>query len=497
MWWDLLKGLKVCIYLRKSRTDIEEEVKAAAKGEKYDTLQRHRAELLRFAKDNELIIVDIFEEVETASTMAKRTEIQNVLANVENNKYDAILCIAYDRLTRGDKEDQGRLENILKKHDTLILTPSKIYDLNSEEGETSAEIDGFISRMEYRRIKKRLEDGKHRSAALGIDVANTVCFGFSKCPDTKKLIPFEPEAQHVRLIYSLCIEGYGTAIIASKLFNLGIKTRKGNAFTKKTVADIIKNVKYKGDQFYGKTKNKTKTKNFTYTENAHTGIVSPEDWRLANNMMKQRQTPIPQTKELKNPFAGILKCSFCNKTMKAVHNRGTIRLICDTHGCTCRSVLIEIVEVKIIEAIQSILSNIEVEPLVEENNLLEQLLKQQNNLEKQIDELIEQRKALHEFLEKRIYTPEVFLERQEIINMEIDALKEKQVLLDEDIENELNKHNNAKNLKPHIMNCMEIYFKSSPSQKNKLLKSFISKIIYKRHKTDNLTKDIKLEIFLK
>lgn len=497
MWWDLLKGLKVCIYLRKSRTDIEEEVKAAAKGEKYDTLQRHRAELLRFAKDNELIIVDIFEEVETASTMANRAEIQNVLANVENNKYDAILCIAYDRLTRGDKEDQGRLENILKKHDTLILTPSKIYDLNSEEGETSAEIDGFISRMEYRRIKKRLEDGKHRSAALGIDVANTVCYGFSKDAETKKLTPYEPEAQHVRMIYSLCIEGYGTATIASKLFNLGIKTRKGNVFTKKTVADIIKNVKYKGDQFYGKTKNKTKSKNFTYTENAHTPIVSPEDWRLANNMMKQRNTPIAQTKELKNPFASILKCSFCGKTMKAVHNRGTIRLICDTHGCTCRSALIEIVEVKIIEAIQTILSNIEVQPATEENNILEHLLKQKDNLEKQIDALIEQRKGLHEFLEKRIYTPEVFLERQEVITMEIDAVREKQILLNEEIENELNKHNNAKNLKPHIINCMDLYFKSNPTQKNKLLKSFINKINYTRHKTDNLTKDIRLEIFLK
>ena len=131
MWWDILKGLKICIYLRKSRTDIEEEVKAAAKGEKYDTLERHRAELLKFAKDHDLIIVDIFEEVETASTIVKRNEIQNVLTNVEKNKYDAILCVAYDRLTRGDKEDQGKLENILKKHDTLIITPSKIYDLNS------------------------------------------------------------------------------------------------------------------------------------------------------------------------------------------------------------------------------------------------------------------------------------------------------------------------------------------------------------------------------
>lgn len=497
MYREFLKGLKVCIYLRKSRTDLEEEAKAALKGEKYDTLERHRTDLLRFSKDNGLIIVDIFEEVLSGDTIEDRQQIQKVLTNVKANKYDAVLCIAYDRLSRGDKEDQGKIENVLKKHDTLIITPAKLYDLNSEEGETSADVDGFISRMEYRRIKRRLEDGKHRSATMGMNVSNKVPYGFKKNPETKKLEPFEDEAVYVRMIYSLCIEGYGTAIIASKLYHMNVRTRKGNVFTKKTVADIIKNVKYKGDQFYGRTKNKTKAKIYTYTENAHTGIVSPEDWQLANNMMKQRNAPVPKTKELKNPFATILKCSYCGKTMKAVHNRGTIRLVCTTHGCPCRSTLLEVVEAKVIEAIQDVLTNIEVEPVTEENNILESLLQQKRKLEKDSEELVVQRNSLHELLEKRIYTPEVFLERQQILNIEIEAIKEKQLLLDEDIESEINKHNNAKNLKPLIMDCMSIYFKSNPTQKNKLLRSFISKINYTRHKNDNLIKDIVLEIYLK
>ncbi len=497
LYAEFLKGLKVCIYLRKSRTDLEEEARAALKGEKYDTLERHRTELLRFARDNGLIIVDIFEEVISGSTIEDRQQIKNVLANVKQNKYDAILCISYDRLSRGDKEDQGKIENVLKKHDTLIITPSKLYDLNSEEGEMAADVDGFVSRMEYRRIKRRLEDGKHRSATMGMNVSNKVPYGFKKNPDTKKLEPFEDEAVYVRMIYSLCIEGYGTATIASKLYNMDVRTRKGNLFTKKTVADIIRNEKYKGDQFYGRTKNKNKVKNYTYTENAHTYIVSPEDWQLANNMMKQRNTPVPKTKELKNPFATILKCSYCGKTMKAVHNRGSIRLVCTTHGCSCRSVLLEVVEAKVIESIQEILSNIEVEPVIEENNILESLLAQKQKLEKDLEELIIQRNSLHELLEKRIYSPETFLERQQVINIEIEAIKEKQLLLDEDIEGELNKHNNAKNLKPLIMNCMSIYFNSNPTQKNKLLRSFISKINYTRHKKDNLIKDIVLEIYLK
>lgn len=497
MYAEFLKGLKVCIYLRKSRTDLEEEARAALKGEKYDTLQKHRTELLRFAKNNELVIVDIFEEVESGSTITNRNEIQNVLDNVKKNKYDAILCIAQDRLSRGDKEDQGKIENVLKKNDTLILTPSKLYDLNSEEGETSLEIDSFISRIEYKRIKGRMEAGKHRSAMLGQNVSSRVPFGFYKDAETKKLVPYEEEAAIVRMVYNLCIEGYGCAAIATKLYNLGVKTKKGNDFTKKTVADLIKNVKYKGCQFYGATKNKRKSKDISFTENAHTGIVTPEDWKLANQMLKQRKIPIATTRTLKNPFASILCCHSCNKTMKAVHDKDTIRLACTTLGCQTRSTLLEVVEVKVIEALHEILANIDIEVKDEDNNILEDLLQQKERLNNKINELHIQRTSLHEFLEKRIYTPEIFLERQQIINDEIDTIKDKIVLLDEEINNEINKSNNAKNLKPTIMNCLDIYFNSNPTQKNKLLKSFISKITYKRSKTDNLTKDIEIEIYLK
>lgn len=497
MYADFLNGLRVCIYLRKSRTDLEEEARASLRGEKYDTLQRHRVELLKFAKDNNLVIVDIIEEVVSGSTIEDRQGIQNVLANVKQKKYDAVLCISYDRISRGDKEDQSRIEKVLKKYDTLLISPSKIYDLNSEEGELSADIDGFIARMEYRTIKRRLENGKRRSSAMGFNVSSRVPFGYKKDPVTKKLIPFEEEACIIRMIYNLSIEGYGCSAIATKLFNLNIKTKLGNDFTKKTVADIIKNEKYKGTQFYGITKNKIKTKDGVYVEDAHEPIISKDDWKLANAMIKQRQAPIPKTEELKNPFATILKCAFCEKTLKAVHTRGNIRLVCTTIGCKCRSVLLEVVEAKIIEGIYDILNSIDIEVTEEESNLINDLMIQKDKLNKQIQDLITQRNSLHDFLEKRIYTTEVFLERQEFINNQIEELNIKIDTINEEIQNEINKKNNIENLKPAIMNCMQIYFESNPTQKNKLLKSFISKILYTRHKTDNLTKDIQIDIFLK
>lgn len=173
-----LWGLVVAIYLRKSRSDIEDEKKALARGEVYDTLQRHRKELLTFARKNKLKIVDIFEEVVSGDTIDARPEVQTLLENAKNGKYDGVLVIAYDRLGRGDKMDQGLIERTFKESDTLIITPKTTIDLNDEQGEMQADFEGFLSRMEYRKIKGRLRDGKIRAINEGRNISAAAPIGF-------------------------------------------------------------------------------------------------------------------------------------------------------------------------------------------------------------------------------------------------------------------------------------------------------------------------------
>lgn len=57
--------MKVALYLRKSRTDEEAE-KRFGEGE---TLQKHRSILLRYAKEQKLDIVKIFEEIVSGESL--------------------------------------------------------------------------------------------------------------------------------------------------------------------------------------------------------------------------------------------------------------------------------------------------------------------------------------------------------------------------------------------------------------------------------------------
>lgn len=59
------------------------------------------------------------------------------------------------------------MEKVLKLSDTLLVTPSRVYDLNDEDQELITDIEGVFARYEYRMIKKRLQRGRNIGARLG------------------------------------------------------------------------------------------------------------------------------------------------------------------------------------------------------------------------------------------------------------------------------------------------------------------------------------------
>lgn len=491
---DYIKGLTTAILLRKSRKDVEEEERARMRGENYDVLEKHRKELLRFAQKYKLKVLDIFEEVVSgASDLENREQMNKLLENVKEEKYSCVLCIHMDRLSRSGNAEE--IHNIFKKSNTLIVTPDKIYDLNTDEGATSADVDSFIAKMEFRRISKRLEDGKHRAIYEKKSISARVPYGYSRDFETKQLIINEEEAENVRLMYNLILEGYGLNTIAKKLYNLGVTTRKGNHFSFRTVGYIVKNVVYKGDNFYGRTKNGRKNKTYTYVEDTHPPIVDKETWNIVNKILERKSVPVNESKIIANPFASLMFCSKCGKTMKCHKARGIRRLYCATFGCDNVSTLLSNVEIKFLESINHIVSSvsIELEPL--QNSALELLESKLVKINKEIEEVNLMIEEAFTLLEQKIYTPDIFLKRSQINNEKIEKLKNTKQEILKSIDEEKERLNKIENIKPKILSMLEIYHDANPEQKNKILRSFITKILYTREKTDNLTFDFKLDIY--
>ena len=115
-----------CIYLRKSRADLEAEARGEA-----DVLVTHRKTLLSLAEQRGYTIGKIYEEIVSGDTIADRPQMRHLLSEVEAGRWHGVLVMEIERLARGDSIDQGIVTRAFKFSGTYIITPSKIFDPNN------------------------------------------------------------------------------------------------------------------------------------------------------------------------------------------------------------------------------------------------------------------------------------------------------------------------------------------------------------------------------
>jgi DNA invertase Pin-like site-specific DNA recombinase len=102
-----------------------------------------------------------------------------------------------------------------------------------------------LSEEESRNISERTKWGNQASAKAN-KIRNNELYGYEFDRDTNSLIALGDEAEVVRLMFKLCIEGNGYRIISSKLNEMNVLNRKGEAFSVSTIKNMLHNQKYCG-----------------------------------------------------------------------------------------------------------------------------------------------------------------------------------------------------------------------------------------------------------
>lgn len=499
---------KICIYLRKSRADEELE-KTLGEGE---TLSKHRKALLKFAKEKKLNIVEIKEEIVSGESLFFRPKMIELLKEVEDNKYTGVLVMDMQRLGRGDMKDQGVILETFKNSNTKIITPMKTYDLNNDFDEEYTEFEAFMSRKELKMINRRMQGGRVRSVEDGNYIATNPPFGyeidFIKKSRTLKINTDEAEA--VKLIFDLYIDGNGATAISNRLNSLGYKTKAGNNFSPSSVLTIIKNPVYIGKITWkkkdikksktpGKVKD-TKTrdkKDWIVVDGKHKPIIDIDTWNKSQEILKGRyHIPYQLTNAPVNPFAGLITCGICGKKMTMRKIRGIERLMC-TNKCGNRSSRFDLIEKDVLNALGNYLTNYKFEIKLDNNsNSNEEVyLKQINLLTKELGTLNNQKLKLFDLLERGIYTDEIFLERSQNIDSRINSINKEIKKLEKELskENKFERENNIILFEKVIAAYKKTY---DIKTKNELLKSILVNIEYIKNK-DQKGNEFELKIFPK
>lgn len=486
--------MSYAIYLRKSRADLESE----ANGE-LETLAKHERQLKELASKLNLNVTKEYKEVVSGETISARPQMQELLRDVQNGLYEGVLVMEVERLARGDTIDQGLVAQTFKYSDTKIITPAKTYDPNNEFDEEYFEFGLFMSRREYKTIKRRLQAGRARAVKDGKFIGNATPYGYNKEKlkgDTGfKLVINEEEAKIVKLIYQWFISGDSKREIKRKLDAMKTPTRYGKPWNQSVIKDILYNPTYIGKipwlrrgeskkMIDGKiVRKRPRNNNYEIYDGLHEPIIDADTWSKAQILNQAVMPKTPINKELQNPLSGVVFCAKCGHPMQRrpyLKSGQTPSLVC-VH-CDNISSRIDFVEEKLLQALSDLLKEYSYSYKTTKNEckidytseIKKELVYEKNKLDK-----------LYTFLESGIYSSEEFLERSKVVKSKISELES------------LLKKEEKNAVKPSVAqffsllkNVVDTYENSTIKEKNELLKAVLEKVTYlKTKKALKLTDD--------
>lgn len=492
--------MSYCIYLRKSRKDLEAE--QAGQGE---TLARHERTLLSLARQRNLIIGNIYREIVSGESIAARPVMQKLLKEVESGIWDGVLVMEIERLARGDTIDQGTVQRAFQYSNTYIITPQKTYDPSNEFDEEYFEFGLFMSRREYKTIKRRMQAGRYAAAKEGKWPFNAAPYGYRRVKIQNEkgwtLAFDDSEASVGRMIFSMFTgaDRKGITIIRRYLNQHGIKPRKGNLWTDSSIRGILSNPAYDGKVAIGRrkvvpaiedglpVKTRPRADDYAIYEGLHPSLISHAVFSEAQSYLGHGTPKLPESYGVKNPLAGMIICKECGKRMQrrpatspdTKNGAKYDMLICKSEDCPTVGSPLALVERELIRALEDWVTGYELKEELPESHVpeLEQLLE---NAKQEHDTLEKQKSRLYDLLEQGIYDSETFLTRSRSLQ---DRLEESQAgifHLEQQLESERKIQANITGFLPACKDLLSCYWSLDVSDRNKALKILIDSVEYRK-----------------
>ena len=391
-YYDIIENLQpdeILEYLRKSRTD--DPLLSVS-----EVLAKHESILDEWAEKNLNAPIperNKFKEVVSGETISDRPEFQKILKLIESPKIKAILTVEVQRLSRGDLEDAGRLIKLLRYTNTLVITPTKTFDLINEYDRDifERELKRGNEFLEYQ--KKIMNRGRLLSVSQGNFIGNVAPYGYDKISfnEGKKkchsLTINEEQAEVVRTIFDMYVnKDMGCHNICKHLDSMGIAAPRGKHWSPPAMKDMLANVHYIGkvrwnwrktvtiveDSEIIQTRPKAKDGECLVYDGKHPAIISEELFNAAQDKRGRNHRAKPNTK-IRNPLAGLVYCR-CGRAMSLRTykrpdgtERNAPRLLCDGQAhCNTGSCLYSEVMNMVIEILNQKLVDYQVK--VSENN---------------------------------------------------------------------------------------------------------------------------------
>ena len=278
------KPLRVAAYCRVSTKHEEQQHSLATQISYYtDYIQNHL----------NWVLVGVYSDTASGTRTNQRPSYQKLMRDCTKRKVDLILVKSLSRFSRDALETIRQIRRLKKMNIGVYIENGGLNTLNISDSmiDQLAALDQAESQFRSENIKFGI---RHRMRSGKTVLNHTQFLGYTKGPDgILQIVP--EEAEIVRKIFDLYIQGSGVRKIKRYLEDHGIKTVTGKTeWSTSTIDRMLNNEKYVGEVRMQKTyisdfltgkREKNEGQLDTYLiENAHEPIIDRETFELVQKM---------------------------------------------------------------------------------------------------------------------------------------------------------------------------------------------------------------------
>jgi len=276
-------------------------------------------ELLRsYCRSMNYTIYSEYIDAGYSGTTQDRPELQRLLRDAEQGKFQVILVYRIDRFFRSVK-DLLFIVDYLDSIGVSFRSVTEPFDTMNPIGKFMLSLLGSIAQLERDTFIERSRMGKMRRAEEGYVVLTHPPFGYDYIiperktgDDGKKqkngkrgyLVINDEEAETVGLIFKEYIKpDSSTYSVAELLTKLGKRTKRNGKWTGERVYAVLTDTCYVGEWLYKGIKVQIPS------------IIDRETFDKAQNLLKERRNMIHRKTPRQYLLRGLLRCGYCGSHM--------------------------------------------------------------------------------------------------------------------------------------------------------------------------------------
>lgn len=247
----------------------------------------------------------------------ERDEFQRLLMDCENGKIDIVLTKSISRFARNTVDLLATVRH-LKAIGVEVRFEKEQINSFSADGELMLSILASFAQEESRSISENVKWGiRKRFQSGNIGTANKHILGYQYDENLKRYEVIPHEAEIVKLMFRLYLEGLSLQSICDELNGAGHRTIKGKLFQEASLNGLLHNEIYAGDIrrqkcYITDSINKTKVRNQGelpqyYMADCHEAIIDRETYARVEQEFERRTAMLNPT----YCFTGKIVCGIC------------------------------------------------------------------------------------------------------------------------------------------------------------------------------------------